>query len=66
MNELVKQMMDFAKLSPSCGFAMFVIVMAAMYYIANTIVGIFKWIAISIKGHPTKGTLKVKEDIDEV
>jgi hypothetical protein len=52
MNELVKQLLDFARSGTAEGFAMFLIVMAAMYYAANTIVGIVKWIAIAIQGHP--------------
>lgn len=62
MNELVKQILEFAKISPLAGFAMFFLAAMSMYYIANMVVGIVKWIAIGFRGYPPKGT-KLGDDI---
>ena len=63
MNELVKTLIEFSKYSGGAAFCTFLIVMSAMYYLANTIVGVVKWIAIGFRGYPPKGT-ELSDEID--
>ena len=66
MNELVKQLIDFAKLGSDEGWAMFFIAFGILFTIRYIVVGVVKWTAIAIHGHPPVNTNVCSECGDEL
>jgi hypothetical protein len=63
MNELAKTLIGYAQTGSGAAFGVWLLVGAAMYYLANTIVGVVKWIAIGFRGYPPAGT-DISDEID--